>query len=58
MTPVLLSFLLLGTIVLCFGLGISLGYWAVCGILYWFNPGRPKRTPTSHSSLATSLTGD
>ena len=52
MTPFLLSFLLLFTIVVAFVFGIALGYWAVCGILYFFNPDphaeeADSRVPTS-----------
>jgi hypothetical protein len=56
MTPFLLSFVLLFTIIVAFVFGISLGYWAVCGILYFFNPERtqPTRTPT----FAHSPSGD
>ena len=55
MTPFLLSFLLLFTIVVAFVFGISMGYWVVCGILHFFNPARthdkPSRTPAfAHSS--------
>ena len=44
MTPVLMSFLLLFTIVVCFILGIALGYWAVCGILHFFDPSLRRKT--------------
>lgn len=58
MTPVLMSFLLLFTIVVSFVFGISLGYWVVCGILNFFNPSRPDRTPSAHPSFATNTSGD
>lgn len=58
MTPFLLSFLLLFTIVVAFVLGISLGYWAVCGILYFFNPSRTQRKLSRAQSLAHSPSGD
>jgi hypothetical protein len=58
MTPVLLSFLLLFTIVVSFVFGIALGYWAVCGILNFFNPSRQTRTPTRRPTFATSPSGD
>ena len=58
MTLVLLSFLLLSTIFVCFVLGIALGYWAVCGILTFFNPGRPKRSQTPRPTFAPSPSGD
>ena len=58
MTPFLLSFLLLCTIVVAFVFGISLGYWAVCGILYFFNPGRIQSKLKPTPSLAASPSGD
>jgi len=58
MTPVLMSFLLLFTIVAAFVFGISVGYWVVCGILNFFNPSRPKRGPNSRVSFAPSASGD
>ena len=58
MTPVLMSFLLLFTIVASFVLGIALGYWAVCGILNFFNPSRRHRTPTRRQTFAHSPSGD
>jgi hypothetical protein len=58
MTPVLLSFLLLFTIVAAFVFGISLGYWAVCGILHFFNPARPKRKASPRVTFASSASGD
>jgi hypothetical protein len=58
MTPFLLSFLLLFTIVVAFVLGISLGYWAVCGILYLFSPGRTQGKLSRNQALAQSPGGD
>jgi uncharacterized protein YneF (UPF0154 family) len=58
MTPVLLSFLLLFTIVVSFVLGIALGYWVVCGILNFFNPSRLHKRPTGRPTLAHSPSGD
>lgn len=58
MTPVLMSFLLLFTIIVSFVFGIALGYWVVCGILNFFNPARPRRTRTPRPSFATSASGD
>jgi hypothetical protein len=58
MTPVLLSFLLLFTIVVSFVFGIAVGYWAVCGILHFFNPSRQTTTPARRPALATSSSGD
>jgi hypothetical protein len=58
MTPVLMSFLLLFTIVVSFVFGIALGYWVVCGILNFFNPSRTSRTPTPRPSFATSASGN
>jgi uncharacterized membrane protein YbhN (UPF0104 family) len=58
MTPVLLSFLLLSTILVAFVLGIALGYWAVCGILYLFNPARIHNKPSHRTTLAPSHSGD
>ena len=58
MTPFLLSFLLLFSIIVAFVFGISLGYWAVCGILYFFNPDRTQKKPTRTPSLAHSSSGD
>ncbi len=58
MTPFLLSFLLLFTIVVAFIFGISLGYWAVCGILYFFNPDRANKKPRRSPAFAHSPSGD
>lgn len=58
MTPFLLSFLLLFTIVVAFVFGISLGYWAVCGILYFFNPSRTQNKTSRTVTLAHSPSGD
>ena len=58
MTPVLLSFLLLFTIVVAFVFGIALGYCAVCGILHFFNPSRSQRKATHRPTLAASPSGD
>ena len=58
MTPVLLSFLLLFTIVVAFVFGISVGYWVVCGILNLFNPSRPKRNANPRVTFAPSVSGD
>lgn len=58
MTPVLMSFLLLFTIVVSFVFGIALGYWVVCGILNLFDPSRGRRTRTARPSFATSASGD
>jgi hypothetical protein len=58
MTPFLLSFLLLFTIIVAFVFGISLGYWAVCGILYFFNPERTQKKATPTPTFAHSPSGD
>jgi hypothetical protein len=58
MTPVLMSFLLLFTIVVAFVFGISVGYWVVCGILNFFNPSRPRRDPKPTVTFASSASGD
>jgi hypothetical protein len=58
MTPFLLSFLLLFTIIVAFVFGISLGYWAVCGILYFFNPDRKHKKPAHTPTFAPSPSGD
>ena len=58
MTPFLLSFLLLSTIIVAFIFGISLGYWAVCGILYFFSPERTHKESTPTPSFAHSSSGD
>ena len=58
MTQFLLSFLLLFTIVVAFVFGISVGYWAVCGILYFFNPERPQKKRTRTPTFAHSPSGD
>ena len=58
MTPVLLSFLLLFTIVVSFVFGIALGYWAVCGILHFFNPSRVSKRPNPRPTFAASASGD
>ena len=58
MTPFLLSILLLFTIIVAFVFGISVGYWAVCGILYFFNPERGQKKSTPSPSFAHSPSGD
>jgi len=58
MTPALLSFLLLFTILISFVLGIALGYWTVCAILNFFNPGRMRDRPTREPKLAPLPSGD
>ncbi len=58
MTHVLLSFLLLFTIVVSFVFGIALGYWAVCGILHFFDPSRTSRRPNPHTNFVPSPSGD
>ena len=58
MTPFLLSVLLLSTIIVAFVFGISVGYWAVCGILYFFNPERTERKSTPSPTFANSPSGD
>ncbi len=58
MTPVLLSFLLLFTIVVSFVFGIALGYWAVCGILHFFDPSRASRRPNPRTNFVPSPSGD
>ena len=56
--PFLLSFLLLFTIMVAFVFGISVGYWAVCGILYFFNPERKQTKPTQAPTFVPSPSGD
>ena len=58
MTPVLLSFLLLFTIFVAFVVGIALSYWAVCGILYLFDPARLRHKPARRPTLAPSHGAD
>ncbi len=58
MTPFLLSFLLFFTIVVALVFGISLGYWAVCGILHFFNPSRTQNKPSGTPTLVHSPSGD
>jgi hypothetical protein len=53
-----MSFLLLFTILVSFSLGIALGYWVVCGILNFFNPSRPRKTPNRRPTFAASPSGD
>ena len=49
-----LSFFLFFIIVVAFVFGISLGYWAVCGILYFFSPDRTQKKPTQTPTFAHS----
>ncbi len=58
MTPFLLSFLLLFTIIVAFIFGIVLGYWVVCGILHFFNPARTQNKPSRPRTFAPSASGD
>jgi hypothetical protein len=58
MTPLLLSFLLLFTIIVSFVFGIALGYWVVCGILHFFNPGRTQNKPSRTRTFAPFPSGD
>jgi hypothetical protein len=43
MTSMFLSILLLLTIVFAFAVGIVLGWWAIFGILHFFDPGRMQK---------------
>ncbi len=54
----LLSLLLLFTIFVAFALGIAVGYWAVCGILYFFSPDRKQNRPSRRPTLAPSHSGN
>ena len=54
----MLSFLLMGTIATAFIFGIALGYWAVCGVLYLFQPARPLRKVEPARILAPTASGD
>lgn len=58
MTPFLLTFLLLFTIVVAFVFGIALGYWVVCGILNLFSPARTSNRPSPRPNFAASPSGD
>jgi hypothetical protein len=58
MTPFLLSFLLLFTIIVSFVFGITLGYWVVCGILHFFNPARTQNRSSRPRTFAASPSGD
>ena len=57
MTTFLLSILLLVTIVAEFSFGIAMGYWAICGILNFFDPGRTRKA-ASPPVLAHTAGGD
>lgn len=46
------------TIAAAFALGIALGYWAICGILNFFNPTRLPKQPAKASVLAPTASGD
>ena len=54
MTAFMLSFLLLFTIVSAFVFGIALGYWAICGVLYFFHPAHNRK---ASRAPALALTG-
>jgi hypothetical protein len=41
-----------------FVLGISLGYWTICGILHFFNPARVHSKRDRTPVLAPTLSGD
>ncbi len=58
MTPFLLSFFLLFTIVVAFVFGIASGYWVVCGILHFFDPSRRQTKPSQTQTFAHSPSGD
>lgn len=58
MMAFLLSFLLLFTIVVAFVTGIALGYYAVCGILHYFDPSRLAERRTASAVLAPTPSGD
>jgi hypothetical protein len=58
MTTFLLSFLLLFTILVAFVFGISLGYWAVCGILHFLDPSRKRNRLSRTPTFAHSPSGD
>jgi hypothetical protein len=57
MTTFLLSALLLLTIVAAFCFGIAVGYWAICGVLNFFDPGRGKKSAGA-PALAHTASGD
>lgn len=52
-----LSTLLLLTIVFAFAFGVACGYWAIFGILHFFDPAR-LHSKQATSTLATSASGD
>ena len=55
----LLAFLMIFTIGSAFVLGIALGYWAICGILHFFNPTRrPPENKQATPLLAPTAGGD
>jgi hypothetical protein len=58
MTSMFLSTLLLLTIVFAFAVGIALGYYAIVGILHFFDPSRFQRKRTGASALAPIPSGD
>lgn len=52
-----LSSLLLLTIVFAFAFGIGAGYWAIFGILHFFDPARLQQKK-ARVTLAASSSGD
>ena len=58
MTAFMLSVLLLSTIVLAFVAGIAMGYYAILGILHFFDPARQSRNRPTAAALAPSSSGD
>lgn len=58
MTAFMLSFLLLFTIAAAFVVGIAVGYWTICGVLYFFHPARPRRRAGRTPALVQTAGGD
>ena len=58
MNTLFLLTLMIFTIAAAFALGIALGYWAICGILNFFNPTRLPKQPAKASVLAPTASGD
>lgn len=58
MNAFMLSFLLLSTIIAAFVFGVALGYWAICGVLYLFRPGRTQSRASRTHALVSTASGD
>jgi hypothetical protein len=58
MTTLLLTALFLLTLAGSFAFGVAAGYWVICGILNFFDPGRTRKKAAASPALAPTASGD